>query len=285
MPPMFFETHEIFSQSFIESHNSEHWTQRRKLRALENLEGRVYRKARGVVSITATLRDDIRQRFGMVAPDHIAPDGVDMVLAAKANVTPSSTGLKKREPIFLYLGSLHPWKGVPVLIKAMREVHRGRLLIAGGTAIRVAELADLCRELGVEDRVELLGSIPPLSRFELIASVDICLLPSSASSIGARYTSPLKLFEYLAMGKAVIAADLPALREVLHDGENARLVPVENPSAMASAMNELVSSPTLTAALGKVAAHDAQQYSWRSRAERLLAWMGSQLEENHDDIV
>jgi len=277
MPPLFFETHEIFAQSFAESHDLTRWTQRCKLRTLESLEARVYRGARGLISITATLRDDIRQRFGAVASDHVAPDGVDMVLAA-ANATSRSGEVREGGPVFLYLGSLHPWKGVPVLIKAMREVRRGRLRIAGGTPARVAELAALCRELGVENRVELLGSVPPQSRFALIAAADICLLPSSASSIGARYTSPLNLFEYLAMGKAVIAADLPALREVLRDGENARLVPVEDPSAMAAAMNALADDPSLTEALGRAAAHVAPQYSWHSRAAALLAWIGVQLE-------
>lgn len=279
MPPLFFETHEIFAQSFTESHDLGRWTQRRKLRMLEALEARVYREARGLVAITTTLRDDIRQRFAAVAPDHVAPDGVDMVLAANASAASRSGAAGESGPVFLYLGSLHPWKGVPVLIKAMREVSRGRLRIAGGTPARVAELAASCRELGVADRVELLGSVPPLSRFELIAAADICLLPSSASSIGARYTSPLKLFEYLAMGKAVIAADLPALREVLRDGENARLVPVEDPSAMAAAINALADDPALTAALGRAAARTAPQYSWHSRAVALLAWIGTQLEK------
>jgi glycosyltransferase involved in cell wall biosynthesis len=275
MPPLFFETHEIFAQSFVESHDLARWSQRRKLRTLEALEARVYREVQGLISITATLRDDIHQRFGAVAPGYVAPDGVDMALATASF---RSAGIKKGAPVFLYLGSLHSWKGVPILIKAMREVSRGRLCIAGGPSARVAELADLCRALGVEDRVELLGSVPPLSRFELISAADICLLPSSASSIGARYTSPLKLFEYLAMGKAVIAADLPALREVLRNGENARLVPVDDPSAMAAAMNELAGNPVLAKTLGDAAALSAPQYSWHSRARELLEWITKQLE-------
>lgn len=270
LPPLFFETHEIFTQSFSESHDLSRWTTRRKLSKLEALETWVYRKAKGLVAITSTLRDDIRARYGAVAPDCVAPDGFDATLAA---ATAKPEPRKDAEPVFLYLGSLHPWKGVPILIEAMQYVSRGKLRIVGGTQARIAELKELCQQFAVSDKVELVGSVPPKSRFNLIAESDVCLLPSSASSIGARYTSPLKLFEYLAMGKAVIAADLPALREVLTDGEDALLVPVGNPKAMGAAMNRLADEPEETRRLGEAAGRLSARYSWDSRAAALLVWM------------
>lgn len=270
LPPLFFETHEIFAQSFSESHDLSRWTARRKLHKLEALETWVYRKAQGLVAITSTLRDDVRARYGAVAPECVAPDGFDATLAA---ATVKSDSRKDAAPVFIYLGSLHPWKGVPILIEAMQYVSRGKLRIVGGTQARIVELEELCRQFGVSDKVELFGSVPPKSRFNLIAEADVCLLPSSASSIGARYTSPLKLFEYLAMGKAVIAADLPALREVLSDGENALLVPVGDPRAMAAAMNRLADEPAEAQRLGNAAGHLSAQYSWDSRANALLAWI------------
>lgn len=270
LPPLFFETHEIFAQSFSESHDLSRWTSRRKLHKLEALETWVYRKAKGLVAITATLRDDIRARYGAVAPDCVAHDGFDAKLAAAAIQSESRS---EDVPVFLYLGSLHPWKGVPVLIEAMQYVSRGKLRIVGGTEARIAELKELCTQFGVSDKVDLLGSVPPKSRFHLIAEADVCLLPSSDSSIGARYTSPLKLFEYLAMSKAVIAADLPALREVLTDGEDALLVPVANPRAMGVAMNRLADAPEETLRLGDAAGRLSSRYSWDSRAAALLVWM------------
>lgn len=275
IPPLYFETHEIFAQSFTESHDLDSWVARRKLRKLAELEASVYRSSRGLICITATLRDDIQLRFPDAAQCHVAPDGVDVRLAATA----TTSNRRDDTPVFLYLGSLHPWKGVPVLIEAMQYVPRGKLRIAGGTTQRIGELKQLCERLGVTDKVELMGSVPPKTRFDLIADADVCLLPSSASSIGSRYTSPLKLFEYLAMSKAVIAADLPALREVLTDGDNAILVPVGNSEGMAAAMNRLVNEPALTERLASAAGQLAERYTWDSRAAGLLCWI-KQLMEN-----
>ena len=60
------------------------------------------------------------------------------------------------------------------------------------------------------------------------------VLPNTASAISERYTSPLKLFEYLTLGRPIVASDLPAIREVLTDGRTALLVPPGDPPALAA---------------------------------------------------
>src|SRR4030095_11914090 len=88
-------------------------------------------------------------------------------------------------------------------------------------------------------------------------------------TISERYTSPLKLFEYLAAGRPIVASNLPALREGLTDGINAGLVEPGNAAALASALNGLANNPQLADRLARRAFADASLYSWDARAARL----------------
>ena len=95
------------------------------------------------------------------------------------------------------------------------------------------------------------------------------MLPNTATEVSARYTSPLKLFEYLAAGRPIVASRLPALAEVLEDGINALLVAPGDPAALADAIRRLIADPALALRLAARAFADAEQYSWARRAERL----------------
>ena len=267
LPPLFFETHEIFAQSFLDAHPGTSRTKRNKHARLLALEQRVYTRSTGLIAITATLAHDIRTQFEARYPISVAPDGVDLTLAktARGRVQPNVS------PTLLYLGSLHQWKGIETLIDAMREVRGATLWIAGGEVQRINELERQAHALGVSERVRFLGKIPPLRRFELIGEATICLLPLTYDNIASRYTSPLKLFEYMAMGKPIIAGDLPSIREVLATERNSLLVPPQDPAALAAAINRLLADPSLAAKLGHTAATDAEAYSWHARAQTILS--------------
>ncbi len=103
----------------------------------------------------------------------------------------------------------------------------------------------------------------------LLREADMLVLPNRATSVSANYTSPLKLFEYLAAGRPIVASDLPALVEILRDRENAWLVPPDDPAALAAALDALARDKTLAVKLAKAAFDSAAAYSWDARAERL----------------
>lgn len=262
-PPLFFETHELFARTYHEEHPQPSIVERRKLALLKARERRVYAGARGLIALTGLLADDIRAAYGTTTEMLVAPDGVDLEAAARALGTASPNP----EPVLLYLGSLHPWKGVETAVRAMTGVTGARLRIVGGDHHRIAELKQLCHALGVTDKVELVGPVPPERRFAVIDGADICLLPLSDTSIGARFTSPLKLFEYMAMGKPIVASDLPALRIVLTDWENALLVQPDMPEALARAVTTLLAKPTLGQRLGNAARTKAEMcHGWQARS-------------------
>ena len=104
-----------------------------------------------------------------------------------------------------------------------------------------------------------------------LARADILVLPNPASAISSHATSPLKLFEYMAAGKAIVASNLPAIAEVLQDDRNAVLVAAGDAAALAAAIRRLNDDAGLRTRLGESARRDVAEYSWSRRAERLEA--------------
>ena len=263
-PPVIFETHEVFACTLAEQPGAS----RRKVCRLRRLEQRVYAGSRGIIALTAGLADDLRVDYRDTAPILVAADGADAILAARAD--PVRAG---DEPVILYLGSLHAWKGVDTVIRAMRGVPIGTLVIAGGDAQAVQRVRKLAEAESVADRVRTVGAVPPRQRFDWIAAATLCVLPLSQSRIAARYTSPLKLFEYLTLGKPVIVADLPTTREVLEHDRNAWLVPRIEPEDFAEAINRLLADAELRARLAAGAAELGRAHTWDARAAKIRRFM------------
>lgn len=275
--PLFFETHELFAQSFRDEHPKPSARARRKLAALEARELYVYRNARGLIALTPLLIEDIRRVYGIGTPAIVAPDGVDLRQAE-----PRQFSAPNPRPVLLYLGSLHPWKGVHTIIRALAYVtHDVRLEIVGGNGERIAELQALAQGLGVGDRVIFVGHVAPGRRFDYIHRADVCLLPLTPTSIASRYTSPLKLFEYMAAGKAIVVSDLPSMRTVLEPGNHALLVPASQPQAFAEAIDTLLSDRSMLHRLGENARRHAAAFSWSRRAATLADFVASLVTAQH----
>lgn len=277
-PPLVFETHEVFARTFAEDRPDPAWRDRRKLAALRRREGGVYAGSDGIAALTQWLLDDMRDEYGVSTPGVVVPDGVD--LAAAQAVMPKLAW--SDPPELLYLGSLHPWKGVGRLIAALPGIADACLVIAGGPQARIAELERQAAALGVAGRVRCLGSVPPERRFQVIADADVCLLPLTDTAIGSRYTSPLKLFEYMAAGKPIVAADVPALRSVISDGVDGVLAPVDDERRLAAAINGLLADPAHAQALGAAARQRAGDYAWTARARELRTFFEKMQRNAHD---
>jgi glycosyltransferase involved in cell wall biosynthesis len=234
-----------------------------KLRRLAKREAAVWKEADGYVTITRALAGDLEHRHGPRQRLGVIPDGMRTV-----NRAPSPL---PAEPVAAYAGHLYAWKGVDLLLQALAQVPGVKGLIVGGHAAEpdLARVKQLAADLGIIDRVTFTGLVEPSSVAGHLARAMMLVLPNPASAISTNFTSPLKLFEYMAAGRAIIASDLPSIREVLHDGENALLVEPGNPAAIAAALRTLSADRALAARLARAAFDDAAEYSWARRAERL----------------
>ena len=238
----------------------------RKLARLARREARVWHAADGYVTITAALAADLTARHGARERVAVIPDGARIPPAADAQFDAVNS-----EPIVAYAGHLYPWKGVDVLLEALALVPNARGLIVGGHAAEpdLGRLQALAQQLGISDRVTFTGMVDPARVPELLRRASVLALPNPASAISTRFTSPLKLFEYLAAGRAIVASDLPSIREILHDGVDGLLVAPGDANDLADALRRLLGDPALAAQLARAAFAAAPQYSWDRRAEKL----------------
>jgi glycosyltransferase involved in cell wall biosynthesis len=236
----------------------------RKIERLDRRERRVWKRTAAYVAITRALADDLAARYGPRPNVFVVPDGA----AARGDAAPVAV---HRRPLAGYAGHLYPWKGVDILVRALAAAPDLHGLIVGGHPAEAdrARVEALARQCGVGDRLEITGLIPQRDVAARLADATMLVLPNVASTISERYTSPLKLFEYLALGLPIVASDLASIREVLEPGRTALLVPPGDADALAAAMTRLAGDPALSASLGAAARALAGEYTWERRAERL----------------
>jgi glycosyltransferase involved in cell wall biosynthesis len=282
-PPLIYESHgyaPVVTGLLPEMLSNAPRASRAKGRRLTAREKRVWEHADGYVTITSALAQELERRLGPRAGVNVdvIPDGarVDPARRFEWDGPPplgsgASAGTGGRGPLVTYAGHLYPWKGVETLLGALAAAPglRGRVIGGHPSEPDLGRLRQFAANLGLGERVEFTGMKAPGEVPALLREADLLVLPNRATSVSANYTSPLKLFEYLAAGRPIVASDLPALREILRDRENAWLVPPDDTGALAAALETLARDKGLAVRLAKAAFDSAGAYSWDARAERL----------------
>lgn len=227
---------------------------------------------RRLIVISRALESHYRERGHAPAGLQVivAPDAAEAVAAGSS--TPSRPAGAR--PAIGYVGHLYPGKGIERVLELAQAVAEADFHLLGGEEDALAALRS--REL--PSNVRLHGFVPPAQLPVRYRALDVTLLPydrsvrgaSGRSELGA-WMSPMKLFEAMAAGKAILASDLPVLREVLEDGRNALLVPPEDLEGWVAALRRLLTDPDLRDRLGATARADhARSYTWDARARRVL---------------
>ena len=245
-----------------------------KLARLAAREAQVWKQADGYVTITHALAAGMERRFGKRTRLAVVPDGMRPpapAVTVQPAVGPPAPLASASQPLVAYAGHLYAWKGVDTLLEAVALMPGVQCLIVGGHAAEpdLSRVQQLAADLGIGGRVEFTGLVAPSDVPAQLARATMLVLPNPESAISTHFTSPLKLFEYMAAARPIIASDLPAIREVLRDGENALLVEPGTPPAIAAAMQRLIDDPLLAGRLAATASADAAAYTWPRRAERL----------------
>ena len=241
-------------------------------------------RAGSLIAITERLRQDlIAERGAEAARAIVAHDGfrrerfADSVSigAARQRIGWPADGF-----IVGYVGRLHTIgmdKGVGALVKALAPVKGAHLAMVGGPP----DMAEALQQRWLQhhlpaERFLLAGQAPPGEVPLFISGFDVCVLPLPNRRHFSNYASPLKLFEYMAAGRAIVASDLPAWADVLTDGETALLVPPGDLAAWTGAIKQLRDEPKLRRQLGKRARERAlAHYTWEARAEAILSHIRS----------
>jgi glycosyltransferase involved in cell wall biosynthesis len=197
------------------------------------------------------------------------PNGIDLDAFAKPE---SSETARRRlgisdKRVVMYVGSLEGWKGVETLFEAARALSDDiRFVVIGGGEKELPRLRER------HPRVLFLGERPYRELADNLAAADVCVLPNTAKdTVSLLYTSPLKLFAYMAAGKPIVASDIPSIREIA--GDTALFVPPDDPRALAAGIQELFDNPDRAHQLAAAARERVQAFSWDARARAILDFL------------
>lgn len=231
-----------------------------------------WRNADMVLPVTRVL-GDIVQSYG-VPPERIEviPNGIDPERFAGA---PDAMAAKRALGLEEYLvlgftGFVRDWHGLDKVIDLIAQdppESRRHLLVVGDGPVR-ADLERQARALGIEHRVKFTGIVGRDDVARHVAAFDIALQPAVV-----KYASPLKLFEYLVLGKAIVGPDQPNIREILTPDHDAVLFDPSVPGGLAGAVKRLCDDVALRnkVAANARAAIEEQQLTWAANARRAVA--------------
>lgn len=239
------------------------------------------RRADGVVAITRGVAAGL-YALG-VSKEHVIveADGVDLSrfegLPGRAE-TRSKFGLPQDSKVLLYVGSFgfvppwdyYAWKGADIFLDAAEHAPQGWVFACAGGDEKEVEAI---RERYKDSRILLLGYVPPAEVPALMRAADALVIPNKRGEAGSDlYTSPLKLFEYMASGVPIIASDLPSLREVVSEREVTFFEP-NDAAALVDAARHVFENEKSAGQRAEQARQLVERYAWSARAERILRFL------------
>ncbi|MEA5077173.1 MAG: glycosyltransferase [Anaerolineaceae bacterium] len=231
------------------------------------------------VFITRALQQLIEANLHLQHSDAescIAPDGVDLERFSdlpEPAVARKTLGLQEKITA-LYSGGFFPGRGIENLYELAKKFPEVQFIWIGGKPAQVSEWQQKLSAAGLNN-VTLTGYVANSQLPLYQAAADVLLMPYQRKVAGhsggdiAQVTSPMKLFEYLASGRAILTADLPVLREVLSESNAAFYAP-DDLDAFFSQFDQLVRDPALRHRLADTARQDARSYAWKERMQIIL---------------
>lgn len=224
---------------------------------------RLARMAQRIVAISQGLKDFYIEKGIAAERIVVAHDGVDLsAFESPESKTQARTrlGLAPDAKIALYVGRLDGWKGVETLFEAAELLPGIQVAAIGGEEAQVEAFKKRY------PKVAFLGYRPYKELPHNQQAGDVLVLPNTGTdTVSARYTSPLKLFTYMASGVPIVASDLPSIREVVGEQE-AYLVEPDSPEALAAGVKAALGDTNKA----RAAKEKVRGYTWAARARAIL---------------
>ncbi|MFD9540891.1 glycosyltransferase family 4 protein [Streptomyces sp. NPDC060022] len=230
-----------------------------------------------IVVITHALGRDYRRAYGHLGtlPIVVAPEAAEELRTPTRPQSPPPMPGRPDAPNIGYVGHLYEGRGIDLVLALADRLPDCDFHLVGGAPEDLARW----RKRGGPANVYFHGHRPPGAVHAYYPLFDVVLAPYQAKVYTAgghcetgRWASPMKLFEYMSHGRAIIASDLPVLREILQDGVNCLLRPPDDPNAWADAVAHLVTDAVFGRSLGDAARQQfLHRHTWRHRANLVLA--------------
>lgn len=244
-----------------------HWLQK------DYLSLRGVKNSDGIVSITQGLKEDLVKAGIPTEKIIVASDAIDIGMfnnPESKEMARKWLALPQDVKIAGYIGKLDGWKGVETLLKAGEFMPDVLIMLIGGSPEAVAKLS------AQYPNAKFLGARPYTELPSNQRAADVLILPNTGKEIiSARYTSPLKLFTYMASWVPIVASDLPSLREVI-DEHSAFLVEPDNPEALAKGIQDALANKEEATKRALEARRIVESRTWQNRAKAILEFLNSQ---------
>ena len=243
------------------------------------IETEIMRRAAGVVTLSETMRADILARGG-VDPDKVVviPNAVDVERfhpGPRDEALASSLGIEPDEAVVGYISSLTPYEGIPYLLDAISRLRAdGRrvrgLVVGDGRERETLEAIVAADPLLADGGAILTGRVPHDDIEGYYRLIDVFVVPRTNDRV-SRLVTPLKPYEAMAMARPIVVSAVPALQEIVSDGETGRTFAVEDGAALATVVAELLDDPDQRERLGSAARTWVSDHrTWAQNGQRYL---------------
>ena len=260
-------------------------------RRIAELEARfTYRLAGAILCVSEAAREHLIEHWEVPSEKIVVmPNGVDLDLFRPrpdaSHGLLESVGLSPQAPVIAFVGGFQPWHGLEQLVAAFArvlvQVPDAQLLLVGDGRARPGVERAIAAH-GVAGKVAITGFQPQDQVPAWLAAADICALPYPVLP-KELWFSPLKLYEYMASGKAIVASRSGQIAEVIKDGYNGVLTPPGDVNGLAEALVGLLNDPEQIRRLGQAAREQAeQQHSWNRYVHRLETLYRQLLSDEHE---
>jgi len=225
------------------------------------LESFAYKKCDGIVVISKGIKDDLTSFFSYPSKNIlVSPDGVNNAFLESVYQPKNNT--------IVYSGSCKSWKGVSTLVNSLKYIKTPVTLHLAG--INNKDLKKLSNK--IPSNIVCYGYISQKNVIKLLSKSAIAILPNSKVLISEKYTSPLKLFEYLGIGLPIIASDLTSFREILSE-ENAFFFKPNSARDLAYKIDSLIGDKIKMKYFSKNNKLLSKLYTWDKRAESIVSFL------------
>lgn len=208
----------------------------------------------------------------------VAPNGVDLErfeAALSKDEARRQLGLENQRDIVCYAGNTYRGRGIELLIDVALRLKEVLFLIVGGLENDIKYYREIAQKKNAEN-FNLVGFVPHKSVPLYLSSADLLVIPYTSrmtiqgGTIAAEFTSPIKLFEYMACCRPIVATALPSVKEILEDGENALIVEPDSEDSLYYGIKRALDDRELAERLALQASIDVKKYTWEERVKKIL---------------
>lgn len=247
-----------------------------------HLELKAYRECDAIVCVSEALKESlVREAHVPSSKILVVPNGVDTQL-----FDPDQCAPRRLFGGFTigFVGSVIPWQGLDLLLQSVstlrRQGNHDLNVVVVGDGHALTSVQSLSNEMGLADCVRFVGRLPQAELPALITGFDVAYSGYMGLNGKQIYGSPLKLYEYMAMGRPVLASAVPDARALIREGENGFLFQPGNLDGLTSAIRKAYGARERLAEMGRRARADVTaNHSWRARVDTIIAGTETILKE------